>query len=169
MAAKKTTAKKAAPAKKAASPKPSPAKAAPFPIRSPRVKVGGISVLARLIDKVHLHEAGKLPEGYQIGVIKGKRTFDDRFCRFLQISYRDFEERVLVGGEDEEILSDLFEIGLEPDAEQIEIWNGFMEKRGFRDSASEGLKEQKIAAGFGDRDDIQTFFDLMDAEEGHSA
>jgi hypothetical protein len=165
MAAKKATAKKTtAPAKKVAV---KAAKVVNFPIRSPRVKVCGIAVFARLVDKVRLEDEGKLPAGYQLGPVKGKRTFDDRFCRFLQISFGDFQERVLAGGEDEEILRDLFEIGVEPDAEQIEVWNTFMEKRGWRDSASAGLEEQKVEAGFADREDIQTFFDLMDAEEGH--
>ena len=41
-----------------------------------------------------------------------------------------------------------------------------MMKRGWRDSGSAGLAKQKADAGLGGRDDIQTFFDLMDAEEG---
>ncbi len=177
MAAKKSTpapatkaAKKApAPAAKkvaAAAPAPAPARPKNFPIRSPRVKVDGIYFVARLIDKVRLEDDGKLPKGYHLGVIKGKRTFDDRFCRFLSISFVDFQERVLAGGSDEEILQDLMEIGITPDPEQIEVWNTFMEKRGWRDSASAGLEEQKKEANLGHREDIQTFFDLMDVEEG---
>jgi gluconokinase len=43
-----------------------------------------------------------------------------------------------------------------------------MMKRGWRDSASAGLEEQKKQAGLGDRDDIVVFFDLMDVEEGRA-
>jgi hypothetical protein len=41
-----------------------------------------------------------------------------------------------------------------------------MQKRGWRDSASVGLAQQKAEAGLGEREDIQVFFDLMDVEEG---
>ena len=67
---------------------------------------------------------------------------------------------------DEEVLEWCFKNGRRPDAEQIEIWNGFMQKRGWRDSASAGLAQQKAEAGLGEREDIQVFFDLMDVEEG---
>jgi hypothetical protein len=43
-----------------------------------------------------------------------------------------------------------------------------MQKRGWRDAASAGFDEQKQEAGLGHRDDIVTFFDLMDVEEGRA-
>lgn len=50
-----------------------------FPIRSPREKVGGIFVLGRILDKIRIQARdGQLPEGYHLGVIEGRRTFDDR-------------------------------------------------------------------------------------------
>ncbi len=72
----------------------------------------------------------------------------------------------MAGGTDEEVLEWCFETGMRPSAEQIEIWNGFMSKRGWRDAASQGLISQRADAGLGDREDLQTFFDVMDAEEG---
>lgn len=51
---------------------------------------------------------------------------------------------------------------------QIEVWNAFLTKRGWRDPASTGFLASRIEAGFGDHDEIQTFFDLMDAEEGRA-
>jgi len=138
-----------------------------FPIRSPRETVGGIAVFGRILDKIRLQSSqGALPEGYHLGVISGKRTFDDRVCRFLGVDFDALAKRTLEGGNDEEILEWCFENGRRPDDEQIEIWNGFMAKRGWRDAASSGVAQQKHDAGLGDRDDIQTFFDLMDAEEG---
>ncbi len=138
-----------------------------FPIRSPRATVGGLFVFGRILDKIRLHaREGRLPEGYHLGVIEGKRTFDDRVCRFLGVDFEALSARVLEGGTDEEILEWCYLAGRRPDAEQIEIWNGFMSKRGWRDAASAGVAEQKQAAGLGGREDIQTFFDLMDAEEG---
>lgn len=138
-----------------------------FPLRSPRELVGGIAVFGRILDKIRVHaKDGRLPTGYHLGVIPGKRTFDDRVCRFLGVEFDALAQRTLAGGTDGEILEWCFQNGRRPDAEQIEIWNGFMQKRGWRDSASVGLEEQKLAAGLADRADIQTFFDLMDVEEG---
>lgn len=137
-----------------------------FPIRSPRDPVGGIFVFGRILDKIRLDAQGKLPVGYNIGVIPGKRTFDDRVCKFLGVDFDALTARVLQGGTDEEILGWCFQTGRRPDAEQIEIWNGFMSKRGWRDAASGGLVRQRQDAGLGHREDIQTFFDLMDVEEG---
>jgi hypothetical protein len=46
------------------------------------------------------------------------------------------------------------------------IWNLFMAKRGWRDKATVSLNRWKTELGFRDRNDIQTFFDLYDADEG---
>ncbi len=140
-----------------------------FPLRSPRDTVGGIVVFGRILDKIRLHAQGKLPEGYHLGFIAGKRTFDDRVCRFLGVSFEALTARVLEGGTDEEVLEWCFQTGRKPDAEQIEIWNGFMMKRGWRDAASAGLVEQRAQAGLGHREELVVFFDLMDAEEGRAA
>lgn len=87
-------------------------------------------------------------------------------CRFLGVEFADLSARTIAGGSDEEILAWCVEHGADIDAERIEIWNGFMSKRGWRDEASASVESQKQQAGLGIRDDIQTFFDLMDAEEG---
>lgn len=137
-----------------------------FPISSPREQVHGIVIFARIASKIRLHAKGELPEGYHIGVIPGNRTFDDRLCKFLAVSFEDLSDRVLQGGTDEEILEWCFIHGRKPDLEQIEVWNAFMTKRGWRDSGSTSLDKQKAEAGFGERTEILTYFDLMDAEEG---
>lgn len=139
-----------------------------FPIRSPRHQIGGIVVFARVIDKIRLHAAGTLPAGYHVGIVSGNRTFDDRLCKFLGVDFDALSTQVLKGGSDEEILEWCFTQGRKPDLEQIEVWNAFLTKRGWRDSATSGFKESKMEAGFGNRDDLQTYFDLMDAEEGRS-
>ena len=136
-----------------------------FPIRSPRETVGGIFVFGRILDKIRLNTKGELPEGWHVGIIEGKRTFDDRVCRLLGVSFEALEARTLQGGTDEDVLAWCFENGSHPDQEQIDVWNGFMSKRGWNDEAESGLQAQKQLAGLGDRADILTFFDLMDAEE----
>jgi hypothetical protein len=139
-----------------------------FPIRSPRQQTGGIYVFARILDKIRLDAAGQLPAGYHVGIVPGNRTFDDRVCRFLHVDFDALKARTLQGGTDEEILEWCFANGRRPDAEQIEIWNGFMSKRGWRDSAQSGFDAAKAEADFAGRDDIQCYFDLMDAEEGRA-
>jgi uncharacterized protein DUF5069 len=71
-------------------------------------------------------------------------------------------------GSNEEILESCFARGRRPDDEEISIWNAFLKKRGWRDEASEELAGSKKEAGFGDREDIQTWIDLHDAEDGRT-
>jgi gluconokinase len=138
-----------------------------FPFRSPRELVGGIVVFGRILDKIrHFAREGSLPEGYHLGPIEGMRTFDDRVCRFLGVDYEALQARTLEGGTDEEVLEWCFANGRRPDAEQVEVWNTFMLKRGWRDAASAGLERQKAEAGMAHRTDIVVFFDWMDVEEG---
>jgi len=140
-----------------------------FSIRSPRDLVGGIAVFGRILDKIRLNaKEGKLPEGYHLGYLAGSRTFDERVCKFLGVDFSELSERTLAGGTDEEILEWCCLNGNRPTAEQIEIWNGFMHKRGWRDAASEGLIKQRAEAGLGHREDLVTFFDMMDVEEGRA-
>ncbi len=140
-----------------------------FPIRSPRDLVGGIAVFGRILDKIRLNaKEGKLPDGYHLGYLEGSRTFDERVCKFLGVDFSELSERTLAGGTDEEILEWCCLNGNRPTAEQIEIWNGFMHKRGWRDAASGGLVKQREEAGLGHREDLVTFFDMMDVEEGRA-
>jgi gluconokinase len=140
-----------------------------FPIRSPRDTVGGIMVFGRILDKIRLVAEGRLPPGYHAGIIDGKRTFDDRVCRLLGVDYEDLKRRTLEGGGDEEILEWCFKNGRKPDSEHIEIFNGFMMKRGWRDPATPGLVAQRADAGLAHREDLVTFFDVMDVEEGRAS
>ena len=139
-----------------------------FPIRSASATVGGLFVFGRILDKIRLDAEGLLPAGYHVGIIPGKKTFDDRVCRFLGVDFEALRERTLSGGSDEEILEWCFEQGRRPNEEQIEVWNAFMQKRGWNDAATSGLHQQKADAGLAHRDDIQTFFALFDAEEGRA-
>ena len=138
----------------------------PFPIRSPRDMVGGIVLFGRILDKIRLVAVGSLPEGYHVGFIPGNRTFDDRVCRFLHVDFESLTTRTLEGGSDEEILEWCFANGRRPDVEQIEVWNTFMLKRGWRDSGTASLVKSREEAGLSHRQDLVTFFDLMDVEEG---
>jgi gluconokinase len=130
-------------------------------------KTKGLVYFARMLDKIRLEAAGKLPEGYYTGLVPDDTVFDARCVRFLKVDYDELKKRTLEGGTDEEILEWCFKTsGKRPNDEEIEIWNSFLLKRGWRDAGSEELAATKKEAGFGDRDDIQTFVDYHDADEG---
>lgn len=120
-----------------------------------------------MLDKIRLHAAGQLPPDYFVGV-SDPTLFDARCTRFLGIDYDELVDRTLRGGSDEEILEWCFERGRHPNEEEIQIWNAFLTKRGWRDEASEDLAAAKSRLGWSDRNDIQTWMDLHDAEEGRT-
>src|SRR3954471_422609 len=64
-------------------------------LRSPYKKVGRLVYFGRMLDKIRLHAAGKLPGAdYSANLGKG---FDARCCSFLRIDYEDLKTRVLAG------------------------------------------------------------------------
>ena len=132
-------------------------------LRSPHERVGGIVYFGRMLDKIRLHAKGVLPPEYQANLGAG---FDGRCLKFLGISYADLVARTLEGATDEEMLQWCFEQGHRPSDEQIEVWNDFMRKRGWKDELSEILERRLREGGFEARTDIQTLFDYIDLDEG---
>jgi hypothetical protein len=116
-----------------------------------------------MLDKIRRHAAGELPAEYHQNLGGG---FDERCTSFLRIDYAALAERVTAGGSDEEILEWAFQKGRKPAEEEIEIWNEFMRKRGWNDEMSPRLAQRKQESGFSERDDIETFFDYIDLDEG---
>ena len=133
-------------------------------LRSPHEMVGGIVHFGRMLDKIRLHIQNKLPADYLKNLGGG---FDGRCCSLLGVKYEDVVARVKLGGEDENVLEWCFTSGRKPSPEEIEIWNHYLRKRGWRDDASARLAERKKEYGIADRDEIQTFFDIIDVDEGH--
>jgi len=133
---------------------------------SDHVETKGLIYFARMLDKIRLKARGELPPDYFTGVDEDPTMFDARCTRFLDVNYDELVERTLKGGSDEEILEWCFERGRRPSDEEISIWNAFLMKRGWRDDASADLQAAKERSGLGDCDDIKTWVDLHDAEEG---
>lgn len=75
------------------------------------------------------------------------------------------ENRVRQGGNDEEILEWAFLEGRKPTSEEIEIWNGFMMKLGWRDATAERVRFRLAESGFPEGAAI-TMFDFIDLDEG---
>ena len=135
---------------------------------SDHIETKGLIYFARMLDKIRLKARGELPPDYFVGVDDDPTMFDARCTRFLGADYNELVDRTLKGGSDEEILEWCFARGRRPSEEEISIWNAFLAKRGWRDEASADLQAAKERSGFGDRNDIQTWVDLHDAEEGRT-
>jgi hypothetical protein len=135
-------------------------------LRSAYEKVDGIVYFGRMIDKIRLHQAGKLPEDYlpYLGAC-ASQAFDGRCCRFLQVDYSQLTEAVKGGRSEMEVLEWAYRNGRNPSEEDVEIWNNFMQKRGWHDEASPRLSERKQEAGIVSKS-VLTFFDYFDADEG---
>jgi hypothetical protein len=138
-------------------------------LRSPFDQVNGIVYFGRMLDKIRLAAAGKLPAGWQ--AMRGtstKGSFDWRCCQFLQIDYAALEAETLLGDKsDAELLAWAFQHGRQPDEQEIEVWNAFMTKRGWRDAGTQRLNERLAEIGL-PPGTVQTMFEFIDLDEGRS-
>ena len=133
-------------------------------LRSPYAKVGRIVYFGRMLDKIRLHAAGKLPvDEYGASLGKG---FDGLCCGFLRVDYGELKSRVLGGTESDEALLAWAEErgGRRPDLD-CGPWNAFMMKRGFRDEVSARLATRIQESGLEGKP-IMTMFDYIDFDEG---
>ena len=135
-------------------------------LRSPFEQVKGIVYFGRMLDKIRLASQDKLPEGWREmrGAAKSG-TFDARCCRFLGVDYAALEKETLKGRSDEELLEWAFKNGSRPNEEQIEIWNAFMTKRGWRDAGTQRLHERLAEIGL-PPSAAETMFEFIDIDEG---
>ena len=133
-------------------------------LRSPYAKVNRLVYFGRMLDKIRLHGAGKLPaDEYVANLGKG---FDKRCCGFLRINYVELTARVMLGTDtDAVLLTWAEERGGRRSDEDCELWNSFMMKRGFRDEASTTLAKRIQESGFAGKP-IMTMFDYLDFDEG---
>jgi hypothetical protein len=135
-------------------------------LRSPFEQVQGLVYFGRMVDKIRLAAEGKLPEAWR--VMRGTThagSFDARCCRFLGIDYAALEKEALKGGTDAELLAWAFKNGRHPSEEEIEIWNAFMTKRGWRDAGTQRLNERLAEIGLAPGA-AQTMFEFIDIDEG---
>ena len=136
-----------------------------FP-RSPYDAIDGLVYFLRLLDKIRINAEGALPKGYAEHLGDG---FDGRCLRFLGVKYEEVKQRVLAGEKDEAIFAWARANGRKPTDEDIEVWSGFMIKRGWRDEASERVTFRIKEGGFEARaKEIVTMFDFIDVDEGRT-
>jgi hypothetical protein len=135
-------------------------------LRSPYDKsAGGLHHLGRMLDKIRLRQAGRLPGDYDrnYGLSVG---LDGQLCGFLGVTFEDVEARVQQGGTDEEITEWIFSRGLRPSRAQVHIWNEHSRKIGWNDRVSSYLAKVKQEEGHAHRTDVVTSFDGIELREG---
>ncbi len=135
-------------------------------LRSPYAKVGRLVYFGRMIDKIRLQAAGTLPADYVANLGKG---FDGRCLAFLRIEYEPLRARTLAGDlTDAQLLAWAEEKGGVRSDEECEVWNGFMMKRGWRDTGAEVLA-RRIRESALEGKPITTMFDYLDFDEGRDS
>ena len=92
-------------------------------------------------------------------------SFDARCCRFLKVDYAALEAEARKGRSDEEMLEWAYRNGRKPSEEEIEIWNAFMVKRGWRDAGTQRLHERLAEIGL-PPGTVETMFEFIDLDEG---
>lgn len=86
--------------------------------RSPKVLLGGIAHLGRFIDKIRLRNAGHIQDYNYITV-----GFDKYLADFFGIDAKAFEQRVLAGGTDEELLAWVKTNSRKPSDQETAQWS----------------------------------------------
>lgn len=130
------------------------------PPRSPRVRLGGYVILPRMLDKCRALLVGKNGE-YNYAC-----PLDEEFLSFAGIDPEELKIQVATGKGDGEILEWVVAHSkTQPLPIKIAAWSLYQEQRGPSDPESEEFfKEvhQKIGP---DREDITSWFDLLDLDD----
>lgn len=135
-------------------------------LRSCYAKVGRFIYFGRMLDKIRLHAAGKLPPEY-VEKLGDEQflTLDGRLCRFLTVPYSLIKARTLEGGTDEEILDWTEAQGTPRTDEECHMWNRFIAKLGWRDERSHVLPQRIIESGLEGKV-VETVIDHIEYDEG---
>jgi hypothetical protein len=131
------------------------------PPRSPRVRLGGYVMLARIVDKGRADLAGTA------GEYKYNNPMDHHFFRFTGITAEALKAELGAGKGDGEILSWIEETAPQKrTAWEVQHWSSWLNERG-PDGDVETL--EFFAKRVGDisktREDVRTWFDYLDLDD----
>ncbi|MBI5317613.1 MAG: DUF5069 domain-containing protein [Nitrospirae bacterium] len=136
--------------------------------RSPKVLLGGIAHLGRFIDKIRLRHEGQIQDYNYITV-----GFDKYLVDFLQIDPKAFEQLVLAGGTDEELLAWVRGNSRKPSEEEISQWSQGLLSSGPKDDAArqrfQGRLQEvatKRGVAVGSLPPVSTWADVIELDEG---
>ncbi|MBS0152808.1 MAG: DUF5069 domain-containing protein [Nitrospira sp.] len=137
--------------------------------RSPKILLGGIAHLGRLIDKIRLRHAGQIQDYNYITV-----GFDKYLIDFLGIDPKAFEQRVLVGGTDDEVLTWVRGNGRELSEQEVTQWSQGLLAAGPKDEAArerfqDRLQEiaTKRGVSISSLPSVTTWADVIELDEAH--
>ena len=131
--------------------------------RSPRETMCGWTHLPRFIDKIRLHDAGKLHPDYQANLGKG---FDGLWIETAGVKAEEFIEVVKKSITDGEVCDWVLKNVKKPDSVKAAHRERMLSSPKKDDAEMQArLKMRKENAGLAHRDDIQSFVDFIDADE----
>lgn len=128
------------------------------PPRSPRVKLGGYVILPRILDVGRAHLVGKAGE-YTFGC-----PLDQRFLSFAGLKADDILDLLKAGKSDTEVLAWIREHSSRTEPE-IMVWSEYQIQLGPSDVESRGFYNESAKQIAPDRDDLATWFDLLDVDD----
>ncbi|MDC8449060.1 MAG: DUF5069 domain-containing protein [Nitrospira sp.] len=136
--------------------------------RSPKILLAGIAHLGRFIDKIRLRNAGHIQDYNYIMV-----GFDKYLADFLGIDAKAFEQRVLAGGTDEELLAWVMTNSRKLSDQEIPQWSRTLLASGSKDEAGRQRFQgriQEIATKRGvalsSLPSVTTWADVIELDEG---
>jgi len=121
----------------------------------------GLLHLPRFIAKIRKHLANALPQSYQRNFTKG---FDGFLCLHLGIEPQVIIDLVQKSSNDEVLDSELMKIF--PKELNAHIWNRKLVQMGMSEMGRESIKSTKAKMGLADRDDLLSFADMIEIDEG---
>ncbi len=121
----------------------------------------GLLHLPRFIAKIRKHLAGELPKSYQRNFRKG---FDGFLCLHLGIEPEDVVAAVRDSADEADLdrrLDALF-----PADRRVAVWNRKLVQMGLSEMGRAKIEEVKETMGIAHRDEILTFADMIEVDEG---
>jgi len=130
------------------------------PPRSPRVLLGGYAILPRMLDKGRATLAGKNGE-YHYAC-----PMDQRLLEFLGLDAEPLKQQLAAGKSDSEVLEwILANRKNKHSAAEIAAWSAHQDQRVPTDPDSRGYFNELHAKVAPHREDIATWFDLLDVDD----
>ena len=135
--------------------------------RSPKEIMDGWAYLPRFIDKIRMHLAGRLHSDYQPNF--AHKGFDAEWLKAAGLKAEDFIAVVQGTITDGEVF-DWVRTHVKASAADKARFNQWLLNRGNEADPAirQRLQQRKVEAGLGHRDDLQTFVDFIDADEGRA-
>lgn len=130
------------------------------PPRSPRVRLGGYVILARMLDK------GRATIARKNGEYHYACPMDQRFLDFVGIEAEVLKKQLAAGKSDGEILAWIQKNTKNKHNDpEIVAWSSYAEQRAPSDAESRQYFNELHTKAAPKREDIVTWFDLLDVDD----